>query len=929
MPRSPARTLTCPPADVLAQLVSGSLNEDDAERLFRHIDTCQSCQQKVDDLEKRPAGVLQAARTPAQRASDPQHLNRLIREAQKFGTPRHDDVSGSREAVSVEGFLTGLRRCGLFPPEEIDALLSDVESSDSSSLARELVGRRKLTPFQARVLLKGRWKGLVLGNYVILDKLGQGGMGSVFKARHRRLGRIVCVKVINSAGRRSPKMLERFRNEAKTVAALSHPNFVVAHDADEAEGVPFLVMEYVEGSDLSRHVANHGPLTLHRALQIVHQAATALQYAHDQGVTHRDIKPHNLLITDTDESDELHVKILDLGLARFDSLLGDEMRGAAQAAVTNTGVIMGTVDYMSPEQALRSRDADNRSDIYSLGCTLHYLVTGEPVFVGDTLMARLIAHREAPLPSLEKRCPGAMPHLDAVFHRMLAKAPADRYQSMEEVARDTEALLTGQTPQAVEGPSAAVPVSVLDQRRQLQRRMPYGFLAAIGSVFCMFAVMFFALAMQRNESSAGRTSDSFPDQSTTQAGADVNIGADSGNRQLPPTISVPSGMIAGIYGDFKTMSEGGLPRGVVIVPQRSFDDRELLALQTSAEKYGIQLTVAAPQGTTLNPLHDQNFSLTPDVQIDQLSVDNFDIIFLVGGSVEDLETRYVSDQLSHFLISAGGMGRVIAASSAGGVRVLQQLTSVADCRTHQQQGVFFGRPASAGGAIVWSDRPEITDLVVRKSLQLRRAILNPGIHQDTLAKVGAGRALVVVPRHNLDQRHHELLTAVCESRGVNPVWASAMLGDAESGDGQKVPVTHSLQEIAALNPGIRFSEQFDYVILVGGNLTELQQQAGESIQRVVEHALRDGSVVIALSKDAKQLLQVCDEVRGMKFKPGPAASVGRMKDHTGAVVWISEVSSAAQLTKILEQAEQLRRDALTSAQRLQPEVETAGEAESQ
>ncbi|MEO2016407.1 MAG: protein kinase [Fuerstiella sp.] len=258
----PTKIASCPPNDVLAQLVSGSLHEDDASKLFQHLDHCDFCRNNVDDLEKRTKGVLASARKRAKAAPDQPHLAKLIRKVQKLGTSDVAVHAMPREVVPVESFVTGLRRCGLFPVEEVDSLLSGVKAADSSSLARQLIKKRKLTPFQARVLLKGRWKGLVLGNYVLLEKLGQGGMGNVFKARHRRLGRVVCVKVMNSAGRKSPNMMERFRNEARTIAALSHPNFVVAHDADEAEGIPFLVMEYIEGSDLAKHVAAHTSMLL-------------------------------------------------------------------------------------------------------------------------------------------------------------------------------------------------------------------------------------------------------------------------------------------------------------------------------------------------------------------------------------------------------------------------------------------------------------------------------------------------------------------------------------------------------------------------------------------------------------------------------------------------------------------------------------------
>ena len=166
---------------------------------------------------------------------------------------------------------------------EIERLVEKIQPEDAQSFAKALVQRKHLTPFQAKALKAGRYKGLVLGNYIVLEKLGEGGMGHVFKARHRRMGRIVCLKVLRSAGRKSPEMVERFKRETRAVASLNHPNIVVAHDADEANDIPFLVMEYIEGMDLSCYVKEHGEMAASRVVPLILQAAQALAYAHDQG----------------------------------------------------------------------------------------------------------------------------------------------------------------------------------------------------------------------------------------------------------------------------------------------------------------------------------------------------------------------------------------------------------------------------------------------------------------------------------------------------------------------------------------------------------------------------------------------------------------------------------------------------------------------
>jgi formylglycine-generating enzyme required for sulfatase activity len=263
----------------------------------------------------------------------------------------------------------------------------------------------------------------------------------VLKAEHRRMERLVALKVLSPKFTESPAAVARFQREVKAAAKLNHQNIVTAYDADEAGGTHFLVMEYVEGTDLSALVKKDGPLPFDRALHCVIQAARGLEYAHGRGVVHRDIKPANLLL-DRDGT----VKILDMGLARLDSA------GEHQDELTGTGQIMGTIDYMAPEQALSTKSADRRADIYSLGITLWYLLTGRPAYSGDTAMAKLLAHRERAIPSIRDACPAAPPSLDAVFARMVAKTPEARYQTMTEVIADLERCRAGKE---VTAPSVA------------------------------------------------------------------------------------------------------------------------------------------------------------------------------------------------------------------------------------------------------------------------------------------------------------------------------------------------------------------------------------------------------------------------------------------------------------------------------------------
>ncbi|MFA6046711.1 MAG: bifunctional serine/threonine-protein kinase/formylglycine-generating enzyme family protein, partial [Phycisphaerales bacterium] len=340
--------------------------------------------------------------------------------------------------ISLDQFTRNLSQSGLMAAAEIQGFMSSLPPAerpgDGDTLAARLVQAGKLTNYQVAAVCQGKGASLLFGDYVILDKLGQGGMGVVLKARHRRMRRLVAIKMISRAMMKSPDAVKRFYREVEAAARLEHPNIVTAYDASEHDGVHYFAMQYVEGKDLAAVVKDHGPLGVRQAVECILQAARGLQYAHEQGIVHRDIKPANLLLDRKGT-----VKILDMGLARMEQAAMEERGGDR---LTQSGQVMGTGDYMAPEQALNTHEADARSDIYSLGCTLYRLLTGQPPYKGEIFTQLFLAHREAPIPSLCEARPEVPGELDAIFRKMIAKCAHERQQSMTEVIADLEGFLS-------------------------------------------------------------------------------------------------------------------------------------------------------------------------------------------------------------------------------------------------------------------------------------------------------------------------------------------------------------------------------------------------------------------------------------------------------------------------------------------------------
>jgi serine/threonine protein kinase len=331
----------------------------------------------------------------------------------------------------------------LLTPDQVRELRPHLPSfPDVRLLIKELIRRNWLTPYQANQILLDRGDQLMLGALRLRERLGEGAMGLVFKAWNVKTARIVAVKTLHKDLVANARAMDRFRQEIEAAAQLDHPNIVKVLDADEIDSRPFMVMDFIDGVNLSHLVKTHGPLPVPVAVECIRQAALALEHAFQRGVIHRDIKPGNLLVVGAERwaagkkawpsTAQVLVKILDFGLARFDS----ERRYATR--LTQPGSTLGTVDYMAPEQAENARDADTRADIYGLGCTLFFLLTGKPPFAG-TSMAEKIAARLMGAPPSARAVRAEIPAgLDRVLERMMARQPADRYQTPAETAAALE-----------------------------------------------------------------------------------------------------------------------------------------------------------------------------------------------------------------------------------------------------------------------------------------------------------------------------------------------------------------------------------------------------------------------------------------------------------------------------------------------------------
>jgi serine/threonine protein kinase len=385
--------------------------------------------------------------------------------------------------ATLDAFTEGVIQSQLLSPEQCEEVVRlKKETPGPRELAQELLRRDWLTAYQVNQIFQDNGPNLIIGPYVLLERVGEGGMGQVFKAMQKVLNRVVALKVIRKERLENPKAIRRFQREIRAAGQLSHPHIVRAYDADEVHGTYYIAMEYIDGVDLARLVGDHGPLSVVRACEYIRQAALGLQHAFERGMVHRDIKPANLLVGKALASDRRRssgvlarpdgtasrpeptghypwgvVKVLDMGLA----LCADPFTGREATTLTLPGSVIGTPDYVAPEQLEDPHGADIRADLYSLGCTLYFLLAGDAPFPNGSITDKLLAHQhDEPEPVEKMRAERIVARLQtrgvhyidekavrvpvavqAVLTKLLAKDPKNRHQTPMELADELQVIV--------------------------------------------------------------------------------------------------------------------------------------------------------------------------------------------------------------------------------------------------------------------------------------------------------------------------------------------------------------------------------------------------------------------------------------------------------------------------------------------------------
>ena len=482
--------------------------------------------------------------------------------------------------------------------------------------------------------------------YRIFKLLGKGGMGEVYLAEHRLMERMVALKVIKRTITQDAQAVDRFRTEVRAAARLTHPNIVTAHDAEQAGDVHFLVMEYIEGVSLARLVEQRGHLAIRQACEYVRQAALGLQHAFEHGMIHRDIKPQNLMLTRKGQ-----IKILDFGLARF-------ARDPAAGRITELGAVLGTPDYIAPEQVTDARHADIRADIYSLGCTFYYLLAGQTPFPSGTHTQKIIAHVDHAPQSLERVRSQVPVKVIALIARMMAKDPAERFQTPGAVAQALEPFCKTDRREdpVAEAPRKASPtpsIKTTPMRKPLTRpaarlQKRWLMLAVIPAAFLLLAFCVVAAVVLW-----------------------LNRGPEPGKEKgANPLIIVDN-------------KKPTTPRVLIVLTHQGFWDQDYRPVRGMLEQKGIEVKVASTEKTPAEP-HDRRFGgpVPVDLLIEDARPVDFEAIFFAGARSLD----YVGDKPG-----AASARKLIIESLAAEKIVSAQCAGVA---VLADAGVLKGKPAA-------------------------------------------------------------------------------------------------------------------------------------------------------------------------------------------------------------------------------------------
>ncbi|MCR9292623.1 MAG: serine/threonine protein kinase [bacterium] len=427
-----------------------------------------------------------------------------------------------------EKLIELLEKSQLAEPKRIEEALQTIRKkmggslpSDPEQLSAELQKLKLITRWHSDKLLLGKYKGFFLGKHKLLGHIGSGGMSSVYLAEHTKMHDLRAIKVLPQSKLGKSSYLARFQQEAKAIASLNHPNIVRAHDIDNQGDTHYIVMEYVDGDDLQTIVKQRGPLPFDKVADYIAQVARGLQHAHDVGLIHRDVKPANVLINSKGQ-----VKLLDLGLALFAE---DE---DASLTMDFNDKVLGTADYLAPEQALNSHRVDRRADLYGLGCTMYFLLTGHPPFPDGTIAQRIAKHqKEMPkeIRKIRPECPG---ELEGICWKLLQKDPKYRYASADQTADVLQAWLAKyRESKLVTAESASRSTVALGEEHD--SRGPSS--AALGS-----AAMMDTVSHQSSDTDAGKSGSSITHLSASDSGVLVKIRSSADESDISSTVNLES-----------------------------------------------------------------------------------------------------------------------------------------------------------------------------------------------------------------------------------------------------------------------------------------------------------------------------------------------------------------------------------------------------